>query len=306
MNLRQLQYVREIARNGLSISKAAKLLNTSQPGVSQQVIALEQELGVAIFLRDKNRLTGITARGQGVLEHAEAALFNVDCVYSISKAAERKNRSQLTITTSHTQARYLMPQALRRFAEAYPDMHLTVRHDAQNRMLDLVLDGEVDLAITTATAERSRDEVIMLPCHESRRVVVVPVGHPLLAVEQIRFADLARYDLITYHEAIPTRRLILETFARNGTVPRVRLSAIDADVIKAYVAEGLGVSVLPEMTVDPLTNPDLRVITNPILFPPSITSVMVNRRKAISPHAIAFIKIFCPHVTLPISLPVSR
>ncbi len=306
MNLRQLQYVREIARNGLSISKAAKLLNTSQPGVSQQVIALEQELGVIIFTRDKNRLTGITARGQGVLEHAEAALFNVDCVYSISKAVEHKARKELVIATSHTQARYLLPQAFSRFAAAHPDVHLIVRHDAQNRMLDLLLDGDVDLAITTATAERSRDEIIMLPCYESRRVVVVPAGHALLDLDAVTFQDLARYDLITYHESIPTRRLIMETFARNGALPTVRLSAIDSDVIKAYVAHGLGISILPEITVSPRTDPDLRIITTPILFPPSVTSVMVNRRKTISSHTIDFIKLFCTNISLPASLTGAR
>ena len=304
MNLRQLQYVREIARNGLSISKAAKQLNTSQPGVSQQILALERELGVDIFLRDKNRLTGLTQRGQGVLEHAEAALFNVDCVYSISKSVERRGSKALTIATSHSQARYLLPRALGQFAASHPNVQLNVLHDLQSNMLGLLMDGKADVAITT-TVERSTDDVIMLQCYENRRVVVTPLDHPLLRAK-VTFAEVAKYDLITYDPSIPTRRLILETFARNGAVPRVRLSAIDADIIKAFVAQGLGVTILPEMTIDPRTDPDLAVITSPILFPPSITSVIVNRRRPISPQTIEFIKVFCPTVSLPAALAERR
>jgi len=301
MNLRQLQYVREIARNGLSISKAAKQLNTSQPGVSQQIIALERELGVDIFLRDKNRLTGLTARGQGVLEHAEAALFNVDCVYSISKAVELRGTKTLTIATSHTQARYLLPRALGKFGAAHPNVQLTVLHDQQVNLLGLLLEGKTDIAITT-TVEHSRDDVIMLQCYENRRVVVTPLGHPLLRAARISHREVAKYDLITYDHSIPTRRLIMEAFARNGAVPNVRLSAIDADIIKAFVAEGLGITILPEMTIDPRTDPDLAVITSPILFPPSITSVVINRRRPINTQMIDFIKVFCPNVALPVAL----
>ncbi|MPZ42746.1 MAG: LysR family transcriptional regulator [Betaproteobacteria bacterium] len=147
MKLQQLVYLREIARSGFSVSKAAKRLHTSQPSVSQQMLALERELRFNLFVREKGRLTGLTPEGQEVVLRAESVLLDIDYIRGLGQSA-RTDQGDLVIATTHTQARYVIPEALGRFAQRFPKVHVTLRHGNAEQIRQALEDGSADIGIT--------------------------------------------------------------------------------------------------------------------------------------------------------------
>ena len=137
---------------------------------------------------------------------------------------------------------------------------------------------EADLGVTTES-DRSIRSLAFLTCRRFERVLVVPEGHPLLAVDRVTLADIAQYPLVAYEQAFTGRRLVERAFEQAGLSPKVALSAIDADVIKACVERGLGVAILSEVTFDPSRDVRLRAIKLGALVAPSITSVAVRHRR---------------------------
>ncbi|HEY2870290.1 MAG TPA: LysR substrate-binding domain-containing protein [Reyranella sp.] len=278
MNLQQLRYLCEIAQRGLNISLAAKALNTSQSGVSKQIKRLEQELGFDIFERSRNRIAGITPSGQKVVALAQEAIGRLNDILSVSSETESEDSGSLTVAISHTQARYVLPETLGLFTKRYPNVTLTLRHANPRQIAEMLLAGEADLGVTTES-DRSIRSLAFLACRRFERVLVVPEGHPLLAVNKITLADIAQYPLVAYEQAFTGRRLVERAFEQAGLSPKVALSAIDADVIKACVERGLGVAILSEVTFDPARDAGLRAIPLGLLVAPSITSIAVRHRR---------------------------
>jgi LysR family cys regulon transcriptional activator len=288
MNLQQLRYICEIAQRGLNISLAAKALNTSQSGISKQIKLLEQELGLEIFERSRNHITGVTASGQKVVALAQEAMGRVNDIRSVSSAAESEDSGSLTVAISHTQARYVLPEALGLFTKRYPNVTLTLRHANPRQIAEMLLAGEADLGVTTENDKSIRD-LAFLPCRRFERVLIVPEGHALLVVRDLTLADIARHPLVAYEQAFTGRRLVERAFEQAGLSPKVALSAIDADVIKACVERGLGVAILSEVTFDPARDAGLRAIPLGSLVPPSITSIAVRRQRRLRGYEYDFI-----------------
>lgn len=296
MNLRQLQYVLEVSRNGLSVSKASRSLNTSQPGISQQIRGLEQELGLAIFTREKNRLTGLTPHGQAIVEHAEVALFNIDHITAVSKALTSRGRKELVIATTHTKARYLLPSVLKKFLAIHPNVSVSIRHGNPPQIIQDLISGEADIGLSPSIAH-SVEEIAILPFHADRRILVVPIGHPLLDLEQVSLADIAQYPLITYERSIESHAVLTGTFASVGISPKIAIRAVDSGVIKTYVEQGLGIALLPEMAFDEEEDTKVRAIILKEAFPPSITCIFLLQNKKFSLHVLDFLKILMPRLT---------
>jgi LysR family cys regulon transcriptional activator len=296
MNLRQLQYVLEIARNGLSVSKAARSLNTSQPGISQQIRSLEAELGIDIFTRDKNRLTGLTVHGQSIVEHAEVALFNIQHINAVARAMKSRARKELVVATTHTKARYLLPSALKMFLETHPGISVTVNHGNPIQIMDDLATGLADVGLGPSISQ-TRDEIAILPFREDERVLIVPKGHPLLGQDRVTLTDISQHPLITYHRSIESHAVIAGTFASAGIAPNIVLRAIDSGVIKRYVEEGMGVAILPRIAYS--AEEDRGVCAIPIdgSLPPSITCIYISQVRQVGLHVLDFIRILSPKLT---------
>ncbi|MGH9206540.1 MAG: LysR substrate-binding domain-containing protein, partial [Acidimicrobiales bacterium] len=237
MNLQQLKYVCEVASRGLNMSQAATSLNTSQPGISKQISQLESELGVEIFERSRNRISGMTPIGKRVLALAQDVVSQVGRIRTIARDFGVEAGGSLVVATSHTQARYVLPKVLEQFTRRYPGVDLTLRHGDPEQIAEMLLTGEADLGVTTET-HRKDPSLVLLPCRQFRRVVIVPAGHPLLRVKKISLAAVARFPLVTYEKAYTGRRLVADAFEREGLSPKIVLSGIDADVIKTCVEHG--------------------------------------------------------------------
>jgi LysR family cys regulon transcriptional activator len=293
MNLRQLRYISEIARRDLNISTVASTLHTAQSGISKQLKLLEDELGVRIFVRARGRLSAFTEEGARIVEFANRALDEIDNLYSVSRERKRPASRTLVIATTHTQARYVLPEVLKRYASRHPTVRINLRHGDPAQIAALVAAGEADIGVTTDTGDNVKD-LLALPYRKMKRVVIVPRGHPLLERKHLTLKALARYPLVTYEPQFTGRRELMRAFEREGLTPTLFVSAIDADVIKTCVEQGLGIAVLSEVTYDPERDTRLRAIAAGTLFEPSTTSVLLHRRRHLQQHGYDFVETCAP------------
>jgi LysR family cys regulon transcriptional activator len=295
MKLQQLRYLCEVANQGLNLSKAAETLHTSQPGISKQIRLLENELGVEIFVRNGKRVVETTPPGRAIIEIAERMLRDAKNLKQVGQEFANEAIGSLTIATTHTQARYALPSAIKHFTARYPKVKLILRQGSPTQISELVTSGIADIAIATEAIELFH-ELVMLPCYQWNRCIVVPPRHPLLRLEKLTLEAIAQYPIITYDFAFTGRSKINQAFDAKRLVPNVVLTAIDADVIKTYVELGLGIGILAQMAFDPKRDKHLRSIDASHLFEPSTTRIGIGRNSYLRGYVYDFIEIFAPHL----------
>jgi LysR family transcriptional regulator, cys regulon transcriptional activator len=296
MKLQQLRYICEVARHNLNLSNAAEALFTSQPGISKQIRSLEDELGVDIFVRHGKRVVAVTEPGKAILEIAQRVLKDVENLRQVGEEFTEEDNGHLTIATTHTQARYALPLVIQRFTKRYPGVRLSLRQGSPTQISELVTSGEADIAIATEAIELYED-LVMLPCYEWNRCVLVPPGHPLLKAKKLTLQEMASFPIITYDFAFTGRSKMNQAFADKGLTPNVVLTAIDADVIKTYVELGLGIGIVAMMAYDPKRDTHLRAMDASHLFEPSTTRIGIRKNSYLRGYTYEFIEMFAPHLT---------
>lgn len=296
MKLNQLRYICEVARRGLNVSAAAEALYTSQPGVSKQIRLLEEELGVQIFSRSGKHLTHVTPAGADILAEAERILAQVGNIRSIAQEHLDENRGELSIATTHTQARHALPEVVRDFREHYPNVSLHMHQGTPMQIAEMAARGTADFAIATEAIELFEDLVI-LPCYRWNRCVVVPAGHPLCQEQPLTLEAVARYPIVTYVFGFTGRSKLDQAFGSRGLMPNVVFTATDSEVIKTYVGLGLGIGIIANMAFDPERDKGLVALDASHLFDPSITSIGFRRGAYLRGYMRDFIRLFAPHLT---------
>ena len=293
MNLQQLKYLREVARNGLKVSEAAETLFTSQPGISKQIRLLEEELGVTILVRNGKRITALTEPGRIIVGIAERVLQETDNLRAVGREYNAGGRGTLVIATTHTQARYALPPVVARFTQRYPQVRLTLREGSPAHIAELLRAGAADIGIATESDEAFSD-LVMLPCAQWTRSVITPLQHPLLGAGALTLEKIAAYPLITYDFAFTRDSPIQQAFDAAGIKPNVVLTAIAADVIKAYVEQGMGIGILAKMAFDPARDQGIRLINADHLFAASTTRIALRRYAYLRGYTYDFIELFAP------------
>jgi LysR family cys regulon transcriptional activator len=296
MKIRQLHYIYEVANRGLNVTAAAEALFTSQPGVSKQVRLLEEELGVDIFVRNGKHLTEITPAGRRILEYTARLLGEVENIKNIAQEFQDTNRGDLSIATTHTQARYALPPVISRFRERYPKVTMHLHQGSPQQIAKQAVEGQADFAIATEALEHF-EQLVMLPCYHWNRSVLVRPGHPLAQKSRLTLEDLAAHPLITYTFGFTGRSKLDQAFAAHGLHPDVVLTAVDSDVIKTYVRLGLGVGIVATMAYDPKIDADLVCLPADHLFDPSTTHIGFRRGIYLRGYMYEFIREFAPHLT---------
>ena len=248
MNLHQFRFVQEAVRRNLNLTEAAKALHTSQPGVSKAIIELEEELGIEIFARHGKRLKRITEPGQHVLKSIELILREVGNLRKIGEQFSAQDSGTLSIATTHTQARYVLPVPVARLREQYPKVNISLHQGAPDQVAQMLLQDVAEIGIATESLS-AYEELVTLPCYEWQHVLVLPHEHPLCQKPRLTLEDIAGCPLITYHPSFTGRTRIDHAFEAKKLQPRIALEAIDSDVIKTYVRLGLGVGIVAEMAV---------------------------------------------------------
>ena len=249
MNLHQFRFVQEAVRHGLNLTETARALYTSQPGVSKAILELEEELGVDIFVRHGKRLRQLTEPGQQVLRSIDIILREVNNLKRIGDEYSRQDTGRLSIATTHTQARYVLPGPVGELRRLYPHVDVSLHQGTPEQVAQMLMNHSADVGLATESLD-NHEELVTLPCYEWQHVVVVPQDHALACeTEPLTLEQLVQHPLVSYHPAFAGRRRVDEAFAAARLTPRVALEAIDSDVIKTYVRSGLGVGIVAEMAV---------------------------------------------------------
>ncbi len=295
MKLQQLRYIWEVSRHDLNVSATAQSLYTSQPGISKQIRLLEDELGVEIFSRSGKHLTRVTTAGAEVLEIAGQILGKVESIKQLAQEYSSPNKGSLSIATTHTQARYALPDVIGSFIERYPDVSLHMNQGTPIQISEMAADGDVDFAIATEALDLFNN-LLMMPCYRWNRCILVPKDHPLCQISELTLEDVAQHPLVTYVFGFTGRSKLDEAFRKKGLDPKVVFTATDADVIKTYVRLGLGIGIVAHMAYDPVQDDDLVALEAKHLFKSSVTSIGFRRGTYLRTFMYDFIERFAPHL----------
>lgn len=296
MKLRQLQYVVEIVKNGMNVTAAADKLFTSQPGVSSQVKRLEEELGLIIFERSGKHINGLTPEGTLLVERFELILNEVVNVKRIAEDFSHPDSGMLSIATTHTQARYVLPPVINEFRKRYPKVQLQIHQGTPEHIASLTDSGQADIGIATEALELF-ENLILLPCYRWNRCVMMPKGHPLTKEPELTLKAIAQHPIITYTFGVADRSVINRAFKKQELDLNVVLTAADAEVIKAYVRNGLGIGITARMAYDKNTDQDLAVLDAGNLFDSSVTSLAIRKNAVLREYVYEFITLFAAHLT---------
>ena len=296
MKLQQLRYLTEVERQGLNLSVAAEKLHTSQPGISKQIKLLEDELGVKIFVRNGKRVTAVTSPGKAIIAIAQRILHEADNLKQAAQDFADEDSGKLTIATTHTQARYVLPAVVQRFTQRYPKVKLGLVQGNPMQICQYTLAGQADFCIATEAIGTFK-ELVMLPCYAWNRCVITPPDHPLLKQNSLTLEAIAKYPISPSDFAFTGRSQINHAFETRGLTPNVVLTAIDSDVIKTYVALGLGIGIVAHMAYDPVRDTNLRALDASHLFESSTTRIGVPRNAYLRGYVYDFIEMFAPHLS---------
>ena len=296
MNLQQLRYLCAVVDNGLNVSDAAEALYTSQPGISKQIRQLEDELGLRVFVRQGKRLTALTPAGEVVVATARRALREIANLKRVADEFRTEDAGVLGIATTHTQARYVLPPVLSKFAARFPKVRLVLHQGNPIQVAEQTLTGDVDVGIATEAVGDS-PQLITLPCYRWNRGVLVPKGHPLSKVRPLSLEAVARYPIVTYDFAFTGRSAINAAFTARGLEPNVVLSALDADVIKTYVELGMGVGIVATMAFDAAKDAAFEMLDASHLFAASTTRLALRKGVFLRGYVYEFITLFAPQYT---------
>jgi LysR family cys regulon transcriptional activator len=294
MKLHQLRYLAAVAQSGLNITAAAQKLHTSQPGVSKQIKLLEDELGFQIFVREGRNLTRITAAGQQVIDRALRILQEAQSIRNLSTELRDEGKGSLSIGTTHTQARYVLPEVIRQFRDRYPQVRLNLHQGTSEQIAEMVANDRVDCAIATGSEQLFAD-LTLLPCYRWHRTVIVPRGHPLAEGGRLTLKALAAYPLISYTFSFTGPSSLHQAFAKAALTPNVAITARDADVIQTYVRLGLGVGIVAHMAVEE-HDPDLKAIDASHLFAAHTTWIGFRRGTLLRKYMYEFAQLLAPHL----------
>lgn len=293
MNFQQLRIIRETARRNFNLTEVGNALATSQSGVSKHILDLEDELGIELFVRKGKRLLGLTEPGKELLTIVERILLDTKNIKQLGEQFSQTDKGQLTVATTHTQARYALPTVVSQFKKRYPKVHLALHQGSPQEIVELLLKGQADIGIATEALE-GIPELVTFPYYTWHHTVVVPKGHALDGKKNITLEDISEYPIVTYHEGFTGRKTIDQTFLKAGITPDIVMSALDADVIKTYVELGLGIGIIASMAYQADRDSKLSLLDVASLFEENTTRIALRKGYFLRGFAYEFIELCSP------------
>lgn len=296
MNFQQLRIIRETLRRNFNLTEVANALYTSQSGVSKHIKDLEDELGVELFVRRGKRLLGLTEPGKELAQIVERILLDTANIKRLADQFAKSNRGEITIATTHTQARYALPAPIAAFRKEFPNVHLVLHQGSPKEIASMLNDGTADIGIATEALEEA-PELVSFPFYSWHHSVIVPKGHPLETAGPLTLEKIAELPIITYNEGFTGRPAIDAAFADAGFAPDIVMAALDADVIKTYVEIGLGIGIVASVAFDKERDANLSLLDGDHLFPQSTSRIAVRRGRFLREFAYRFIELCSPELT---------
>lgn len=282
MELRQLLSLREVVREG-SFTAAARNLHMTQPAVSLHIKALEQETGARLMDRDGRGIT-LTAAGKVLLRTAELVLAATDEAVRRIQEMEAPERGTLVLACGDTVALHLLPPVLRAFRALRPLAEVVIHNHASRSTLDLVLRREADLGIVTRPPWLD-PALWHRTLHDEPLLLALPHGHPLAEGLDGPLSELDGQDAVLLAKPAETRAIIDRGLRQIGVRPTVVMESGNLEVVKSYVADGMGLSILPEMAITDADRTRMTIRSLPPEFPSRRLALV--RRKDRAPGLLA-------------------
>jgi LysR family cys regulon transcriptional activator len=295
MKLQQLRYLAAVVQSDLNITAAAAKLHATQSAISKQLKLLEEELGFDVFARSGRTLTRVTLPGERVIRHALKMLREAENIHGLSEDLREDDRGSLSIGTTHTQARYVLPPIIQEFRSRYPNVQFHLHQGTSEQIAEMADVDRIDFAMATGSHELF-SKYVLLPCYQWNRRIIVPAGHPLAQIEQPTLQDLAAYPIVTYVFSFNGRSSLHQAFANAGLTANVALTARDADVIKTYVRLGLGVGIVADVALDPKQDRGLVSIDAGHLFSVHTTWIGFARDRLLRGYMYDLVALVAPHL----------
>ena len=296
MNFQQLRIIAETVKRNFNLTEVANALFTSQSGVSKHIKDLEDELGVELFVRRGKRLTGMTDPGKELVGIVQRMLLDAKNIKRLAEQFSQSDRGDLTVAATHTQARYALPPAVVKFRKEFPKVRLVLHQASPKEILSMLLDGSADIGVATEALE-ANPEVVAFPFYSWEHAVIVATGHELEQVKPLTLAALAEWPIITYDQGFTGRPRIDQAFAAAKLEPDIIMTALDADVIKAYVELGLGVGIVASMAYDAKRDPGLTLLDASGLFARNTSRIAVRQGRYLRGYAYRFMELCAPDLT---------
>lgn len=296
MNFQQLRIIRETVRRKFNLTEVANALYTSQSGVSKHIKDLEDELGVELFVRRGKRLLGLTEPGKELVVVVERMLLDAKNIKQLAEQFAASDQGELRVAATHTQARYALPKVVMQFKKLFPKVHLILHQSSPKEIVAMLLDGSADIGVATEALEENQD-VVAFPYYSWDHAVIVPTAHDLEKITPLTLAAIADYPIITYDRGFTGRPRIDQAFEKAGIVPDIVMTALDADVIKAYVELGLGVGIVASMAYDAKRDPGLTLLPAQGLFERNTSRIAVRQGRYLRGYAYRFLELCSPDLT---------
>ena len=271
MKLSQIELLRVLQETNFSLSQAAEKMNIVQSAVTRQLQLFEAEIGSPLFERKGKKLIAMTPLGLRIMEEVNAINQAKSNIQSLAADYLDSNHGVLHIATTHTQAKYFLPEPILRFREKYPGVRIYIDEASPEQLIEKLHTGKADIAICT---EKVADDTYLMvkPCYEWFHSAIMPKEHPLTQGE-ITLERLASFPILTYSLGFTGRSNIEMAFKNSTTALDIVLSAADTDVIKTYVRLGLGVGIIAGMAYDSNIDNDLVARDLSHLIPCSRTKI---------------------------------
>lgn len=295
MTLNQLRYFAAIADSGLNITLAAEHVHATQPGLSRQIKQLEDELGFLLFTRKGRSLTSLTPAGEHVLVHARCLLDEAANIRALAANQRGERKGRLTLVTTHTQARYVLPDAIAATRRAFPGVSIRLQPSDESEILARLARGGDELAVIS-TSGAVPDAGVAVPLYRWRRVVLVAKTHPLARRRKApSLRELSALPLVSYESSRRPESSLRRAFVAAGLDLQLAMTAHDADLIKTYVRAGVGVGILAEMAISP-ADTDLHVLPAPNALPECITWAVLPRGRVLRDFTLRLLHELAPQI----------
>jgi LysR family cys regulon transcriptional activator len=296
VNFQQLRIIRETVRRNFNLTEVANALYTSQSGVSKHIKDLEDELGVELFVRRGKRLIGMTEPGKELVGIVERMLLDAKNIKRLAEQFAMSDRGDLTVATTHTQARYALPPVVVKFKKAFPKVRLVLHQASPKEIVAMLLDGSADIGVATEALEDNPD-VVAFPYYSWDHAIIVPAGHDLERIKPLTLEAIAQWPIITYDQGFTGRPRIDQAFTAAGLEPDIVMTALDADVIKTYVELGLGIGIIASMAYDAKRDTGLKLLDASGLFARNTSRIAVRHGRYLRGYAYRFLELCSPDLT---------
>lgn len=246
MELRQLQYFIEVAKRE-HVTEAANAMHVAQSAVSRQIFNLEQELGVDLFVRE-GRNVKLTPIGEVFLHHIEEAMVVLEKAKREVDEFLDPEQGTVRIGFPSSMANYTLPTCISAFREKHPNVKFKFRQGSYNYLIESVINGKVDMALIGPLPKNNpklKTEIFFL----EKIVALLPESHPLASQKQIKLNQLRNDPFVLFPEGFGLHDLVVNACRQNGFQPEVAFEGKDIDAIKGLVTAGLGVTLIPEISL---------------------------------------------------------